>query len=504
MQGPVEAPPRRRGGAAGSGAEPAGRRTGRAAGLGRAARHLFAPVDAASVAVFRIAFGIIMAWEVCRYFLFGWISEYFIKPSFYFTFYGFGWVRPWPGGLMYVHFAVLGVLALFVAAGFLYRASITLFFLGFTYVFLLDQTNYLNHFYLISLVSFLMIFVPANRAWSVDRAIMQRLRGRGEILPRWALWTLRAQIGIIYVYGGIAKLNADWLRGEPMGLWLEDASWYFSSDLVLDFLLWEYSPFLFSYGGLFFDLFVVPFLLWRRTRPFAFAALVAFHLTNSQIFSIGIFPMLGIATALIFFDPDWPRRLACWLRRAPVRLVDPRAETARPIGATGAPGRWRYAVAGLLGLYFAVQLLVPFRHHLYPGNVSWTEEGHNFAWHMKLRDKVAEARVFVTDPETGREWEIEVRDYLSERQARQMGERPDMMLLFAHHVRDALEMRGVAGAEVRIRSEVSLNGREPQPLVDPTVDLAAQERRPPPADYIMPLTEPLWGEGGRASVYGGR
>ncbi len=181
---------------------------------------LFAPIDIASLVFFRIAFSAIMLWEVCRYYFYGWIELFYIEPAFHFTYYGFGWVRPWPGEWMYLHFLALGVLAAFIALGFLYRLSAILFFLGFAYVFLLDQTNYLNHFYLISLISFLMIFIPAHRAFSVDAKCLPEIRS--DTAPAWALWLLLTQLGIVYFYAGLAKLNGDWLLGEPMRMWLAD------------------------------------------------------------------------------------------------------------------------------------------------------------------------------------------------------------------------------------------------------------------------------------------
>lgn len=162
-----------------------------------------APVDVASLACFRIAFGAVMAWEVVRYFQKGWISTYYIAPQFHFTYYGFGWVKPWPGPWMYVHFAVLGLASLGIAAGLWYRLSAVVFFLGFTYVFLLEQTNYLNHFYLITLLGFVMIFLPANRALSLDAWLRPALRS--DYVPAWTLWILRIQIGLPYFFGGVAS-----------------------------------------------------------------------------------------------------------------------------------------------------------------------------------------------------------------------------------------------------------------------------------------------------------
>lgn len=263
---------------------------------------LFAPVDIASLCFFRVAFGSLMYWEISRYFSNGWVGPLYAEPTFRFTFYGFGWIRAWPDQWMHLHFLTLQVLALLIAVGYLYRVSAALFFLGFTYIFLLDQANYLNHFYLICLISLLMIFVPAHRAFSVDAWMRSRIRSR--TIPAWTLWLLMAQVGLVYFYGGLAKLNGDWLRGEPMRTWLAVRTDF---PVIGRFFTEEWMVYLFSYGGLLLDLLVVPFLLWRRTRLAAFAFALSFHLTNVQLFDIGVFPWFMMAATLLFFPPWWPR-----------------------------------------------------------------------------------------------------------------------------------------------------------------------------------------------------
>ena len=180
------------------------------------------PVDIASVVYFRIAFGAIMLWQMWRYIDSDWIQRYFLDPDFLFTYLGFDWVQPWPGIGLYIHFYVLAILALFILTGFLYRLSITLFFLGFTYIFLLEQARYLNHYYLICLVSLLLIFVPAHRNLSLNARLRPRLRSKN--VPAWTLWLLHLQMNLVYFFGGVAKINLDWLMGWPLRIWLSDRS----------------------------------------------------------------------------------------------------------------------------------------------------------------------------------------------------------------------------------------------------------------------------------------
>jgi hypothetical protein len=446
------------------------------------AAHLSEPVDGASLAVFRIAFGLILVWETTRYFRKDWIGRYFVRPRFHFTFYGFGWVHPWPGAGMYVHFAILGLAALCVALGLWYRFSSVLLWLAFTYVFLLDEARYLNHFYAASLFAFLLAIVPANAVFSLD-ARRNRDPMRTGTVPRWAVWLLRAQIGFIYFFGGIAKLNPDWVHGEPMRSWLIASS---SVPLIGFIVQHQLELYFFSYGGLLFDLLVTPALLWRRTRPFAFAAAVVFHVLNSQLFSIGIFPWMMIAATTLFFEPDWPRRLVeRGAATPPVEgwnggTVERTTRDSSSLGSAGVTG----SKAFLLGAYLLLQILIPLRHFAYPGNVSWTEEGHRFSWQMKLREKQGTSRFFVTNTRTGETTVVEPQTILESWQADKMATRPDMILQFAHYLAREQARQGQS-VQVRALATVSLNGHESRQLIDPTVDLASQPRTLWPAPWIM-------------------
>jgi hypothetical protein len=462
--------------------------------LQRLCRTLFNPVDISFLVFFRILFGGIMLWEVYRYFAYGWISRYYVEPAVNFGYYGLSWVKPWPGQGMYIHFFVLGLAAACVMVGLLYRIATPVFFLAFTYAFLLDQTRYLNHLYLVCLIGFLMCFLPAERAFSVDALLRRKIRS--DVVPAWTLWLLRVQVGIPYFYGGIAKLNSDWLHGgEPMRTWLSPltkvsgGSPIFTGDWVV---------YGFVFGGLMLDLLVVPLLLWRRTRLFAFAAAVAFNLINAVIFDIGIFPWLMLGSLLIFFPPDLLRRFARAFMspgdefhqvepsQASVRLTTIAEGSSCPSLSSS-----QKLVAGLLAAYLTVQLSFPLRHYLYPGNVSWTEEGHNFAWHMKLRTKVGEAVFTVTHPGSGQTWTIKPEDYLKPHQLMKVITKPDLILLFGQHLAEEKRREGYDDVEVRARVMVSLNGRQPQLLLDPNVDLTKEQVSLLPARWIVPLTTPL-------------
>lgn len=438
-----------------------------------------APVDAASAVVFRIGFGLIMAWWCFDELRTGRVRALYVVPPFHFTYYPFDFIHPCPGQGMTVLFLAMLVLALCVAAGWFYRTAQVLFALGFTYVFLLDRTSYQNHYYLLTLVSWTLAILPLGRCgprlgpqW-IDR------RPRSETLPPWSLWLLRFHIALPYVFGGLAKLQGDWLAGEPLRTHFRFAVW---NPALRPLLASEPAVALFTWGGLLFDLAIVPLLLWRPTRIPAYVLCVAFHLMNAFLFQIHVFPWFMIFATTIFFEPDWPRRM---LRR-PRSLVDP-VETR---SLRSVPARSRLGGI-LLGGYCLLQLALPFRHFLYAGNANWTERGHCFSWHMMLRVKESALRYYVTDPAKGVTTTVDLRRYVDAEQLSKFSRDPEMILHLAHHL--AEERRRETGRDVEVHALVltTLNGRKPELLIDPNVDLAKEPRGFFARSWIMPQREPL-------------
>ena len=252
---------------------------------------LFEEVDASSLVALRVMFGVIMLWECWRFWSKGWIERHYITPQFFFKYYGFEWVEAWPGSGMYWHFAALAVLSLLITVGVLYRLATVAFFFAFTYVFLLDQARYLNHFYLVILIAFMLMVIPAPR-----------LRAPA---PAWSVWLFRLQFEVMYIFAGLVKINADWLRLEPMGMWLARRDdWPFLGELFLQ----DWVVAIASYGAIVLHIIGAPLLLVKATRGWVMAIYFAFHLMNHFLFNIGIFPWVAMAGTLLFLEPDWPKR----------------------------------------------------------------------------------------------------------------------------------------------------------------------------------------------------
>jgi len=437
---------------------------------------LFESTDVMPLACFRIFFGAMMLYHVVTKLSDRWVDFFYIRPDFHLTYCGFSWVKPWSGQGMYLHFGVMGLAALGILTGGFYRVSTAVFALCFTYVFLLEKALYQNHYYLICLISSIMVFVPANRMWSVDAYWKPTIRA--QTVPQIWLLLLRIQVAIPYFYGGIAKINDDWLHGMPMRLWLERRTHLLD---VGSWLTHDLTVILFAWGGLIFDLLVVPALLWHRTRLVAYLFAVGFHVTNSMFWNIGIFPWFMIGATLLFFPADSLRKPLSW---------QPGLRDKHPEHPDLLSRKQRITVAGV-GLYLTWQLLFPFRHFLYPGVVSWTEEAHHFSWHMLLREKDTGIRFFIHHKRSNRLGLLKLSDFLGERQLSRMAKDPDMILDFVHFVRDHYLDHGEGEVEIRVLALASLNGRKPQLLMDPTINYAAVDRVWGTQPWIIPLHEPL-------------
>ena len=422
------------------------------------------PVPAASLAAFRVLLGLIMAWSAARFVINGWIERFLGEPTYFFHYWGFDWL-PVPGvPVLYGMFGAMVVLGLLVAAGVGTRAAALGFFVIFTWVELIDVTNYLNHYYLVSLLSLLVVVLPAA-SFRADHTI-----------PVGAIWLVRAQIAIVYVHAGLAKFTTDWLiHAQPLNIWLQART---HVPVVGElFPHWEVALAM-SWAGFLYDTTVPIWLSIRRTRPWAYAVLVGFHTMTAMLFTIGMFPYIMTAAALIFFDPDWPLRL-----RAAVTRTSVSGGGATPASPAGNRLATWVVVAALA--WCSVQALVPLRTWLYGGNVLWHEQGMRWSWRVMCREKNG-AVTYLVSWGNRREMVTPSR-YLTAHQEREMSGQPDMILQLAHHIGDEYRARTGQDVAVHVDAWVSLNGRPSARLIDPDVDLMQVRDGLRRATWITPM-----------------
>jgi hypothetical protein len=446
----------------------------------------FSEKSIAPLVVFRVLFGIMMMLSTLRFISKGWVEDLYIQPAYFFTYLGFDWVKPFDAMGMYILFSVLIASCVFISLGFLYRISTVVFFICFTYIELIDKTNYLNHYYFISLVGFLLIFLPANKSFSLDTYF--RFTSKKKYVPAWTIHIIMFQLAVVYVFAGIAKLNYHWLfEAQPLINWLKHQT---DLPLIGPLMKFEFTAYLFSWGGALFDL-SIPFLLLNpRFRIPGYLLVVLFHGLTAVMFPIGVFPYVMIISTLIFFPESFHEKIIRSLR------ILFRAKNENQISSATTIGLNKSNIhASLIALYVAFQILVPLRYLLYDGDLFWTEQGYRFSWRVMLIEKVGYAQFFIHDPTTDNKKLINNRTYLTPQQEKMMATQPDMILQFAHHLRDRyedtiiIENNGqrIKISEPKITAEVyvSLFNKGSRLFIDSDVNLSKIHRGFHDKDWIL-------------------
>ena len=425
-------------------------------------------VSVLPLVLFRIVFGVLMLISTLRFMLQGWVSEFYVMPKVHFTYLYFGWVKPLPEVGMYIVFALILAASLCIVIGLFYRVSMLGFFLLFTYVELLDKTYYLNHYYFVSLLSFLLIFLPLHKGLSLDTRF--GLTRAKNTVPAWTLNSIRLQLMLVYLFAGIAKINPDWLlAAQPMRIWLRANTELPIIGFLFDYLWMAYAM---SWAGMLYDLSIPFLLLWKKIRFLAYLVVIAFHILTAILFPIGMFPWIMMVCTLIFFEPDqwqWTRGIE------------------KSFSGNFEHLRFQKYILFILTLFFLFQMGMSFRHYLYPGNVLWTEEGYRFSWRVMLAEKTGRATFIVKDIKTLQTWTVFPSQYLSPQQEKQMSFQADMILQFAHFLKDNFSKQGY---DVAVFAEVfvSLNGRSSQLFIDKNIDLASQGYNLQPKTWIHSLS----------------
>jgi hypothetical protein len=422
--------------------------------------------------------------SILRFILKGWVAELYINPVYHFTYYGFGWVKPLGEWGMYGLFALLAITALCIMLGLFYKVSITLFFLAFTYVELIDKATYLNHYYFVSIISFLLILVPAHRYFSLD--VWRNSSLLATHVPRWTVGIFQWQLGLVYFYAGLAKLNYDWLfQAMPLRIWLPS-----KSDMPVLGKLFDqvWVAYAFSWFGALYDLTIFIFLSIKRTRTLAYIAVVAFHISTAMLFQIGMFPYIMMLATLIYFPENFHKSVLTGIRRAGSFIFRIPSAISTPVLYIPACN-WRKPMLAILAVHFIIQIIFPWRFALYPGKLFWTEQGYRFSWRVMLMEKAGMATFYVKDPQTGREWEVMNNKFLTPNQEKMMATQPDMILQFAHYLKQHYTGQGIANPVIRAESYVTLNGNGSRPFIDNQVNLALQKESFLPKTWILPLKE---------------
>ena len=437
-------------------------------------------VSSSSIGVFRALYGAVMSFSLLRFIVSGWVEELWVKPDFFFKYEWAAWMPVWSPTGLYIHVSLTLLGAIGVMLGLYFKRSLLIFIIGFTTLQLMDQTNYLNHYYLVICLALPLMISPAGETFSLD--CLWRGRPRREYIERWYIDLLRFQIGIVYLFAAIAKMSPDWLLyGQPLSIWLSSRT---DLPLLGSIFNLPYTGLLMSWGGFLYDLLIVPALLWSQTRSWAYGVVVIFHGMTWMLFDIGIFPLLMTLMTPIFFAPDWPRRLL----KGQLKEINENSLQANQSTTTR---KIPQSMMIILGMWCSFHLLFPLRGFWLDENIVWSERGMRYSWRVMVREKMGSLTYRVRSRETGREWEVNPRVFLQPRQLSEMSGQPDMIIQLSHWVRQHFEAKIGHEVEVYADAWVSLNGRASQRLINPSLDLTRHSTATPGLILSAPTSSPL-------------
>ena len=436
----------------------------------------------APLAMLRIAFGAVLFVSTVRFIAKGWVTDFYITPRFHFPFYGFEWLHPGSAGFMYTVYGLMATAAFCICTGLFYRMATIVFFCCFGYAEMLDKTYYLNHYYLVTIFSFLLILVPAHRYCSFD--VLRKPSLRVTQVPSWTILIFKYQLCLIYFFAGLSKCTHDWLiEALPLRIWLPAKAP--TVPIIGPLLQHDWVAYLFSWGGMVFDLSISFLLLYRPTRRPAYILVIIFHALTALIFQIGVFPYLMMSATLIFFSENFHRSV---LEKASAFFGRKASGGEEKLLVLSRPVRTTLLV--VLGAHFLLQALVPLRFLLYPGTLFWTEEGYRFSWRVMLMEKSGTTYFYIKDPATGRKFQVNNGKFLTPYQERMMETQPDMMLQYAHILASEYKDLGMANPQVTVESYVTLNGHGSRLFIDSARNLAGEkETWFGHKNWILPMDE---------------
>lgn len=431
-------------------------------------RLIYRKVTIAPLVTFRILFGLLMLASTIRFWANGWIHDLYVAPKFYFPF--IDSIRPLSEIGMYGVFAGMVLCTLLIVLGLAYRVSSISFLVLFTYVELLDKTNYLNHYYFVSLIAFLMCWLPAHRDFSLD-VKLGWTKPLVEV-PIAFVNILRFQMGVLYFFAGIAKMNPTWLlEAQPLKMWLSANAYKPVIGWVFQYKLTAY---LFSWFGMVYDTTIPFFLAWNKSRGIAYLLVIAFHLMTWWLFPIGMFPFIMIVITTIFFSPEFHEGLLIKLKRV-----------FHWEGRSVVTSELKLGVKWVFTIFIVIQLLLPVRHLMYPGNLFWTEQGYRFSWRVMLMEKAGQATFYVQDKGSDKRTMVANYEYLTPQQEKMMSTQPDMMVQYAKMLEREFQQQGMSDPVITADVYVTLNGEPNKRFIDPMVDLTEVKNDWRTKDWIL-------------------
>ncbi|OWF46370.1 vitamin K-dependent gamma-carboxylase-like [Mizuhopecten yessoensis] len=485
-------------------------------------RLLCRPTDPAALGILRFLYGLLLMIDTLEERGMGhqayrrWAPDKCFSPLFDF-------LTPLSVAWMYLLYFVMLLATVGIMFGFLYRWCLFIFTAIYWYMILLDSSVWNNHSYLFGLLAFLLLVTDGNRYWSVDSLIWPKLRN--QEVPLWNYTVMRFQVFILYFCAGIKKIDPEWLYGWSQRL----ASGHWVFDIFRPFLTNSHIDlFIIHWIGFLLDLTLGFLLFFDKTRVFGLIVGLSFHAMNSQIYSIGMFPFIGMATLTVFCYPDWPRKIinkiATW--RSPTSFLSSphclytkdaaKSESESERNYDGKKNRKqttptyrhddttknRPTQAGpyhiisvfFVFIYIAEQLFLPFSFGVFKGLDNGVGGLYGYSWNMMIYYPDPYIKIYIRDLETGEETDVS-KLVTNKSESSRWAYNPSMLLQFTKCLARKVDDDGSLAGTFAITYDiwVKVNSRVRRRLYDPNKDmLTAEWNLFSKTDWVFPPLPDYW------------
>ncbi|XP_017100434.2 vitamin K-dependent gamma-carboxylase [Drosophila bipectinata] len=439
-------------------------------------RWLERPVDGAALGVFRMLYGAAMLIDIAEERGGGQLDVRFGEPLHCHF--------PLINGMRALDYPLMGCVYLCmwlgawgIMLGYRFRVSCLAFLVPYWYIFLLDKPTWNNHSYLFGLVGTLLLFTQAEAYCSLDNWLHPR---RSPCIPYWNYFLIKFQFFVLYMYAGLKKFSLEWLSGYAMSNLSQH--WVFApfrqmlDPELIDLLIVHWFT-------AFFDLSIAFFMTLEKTRLLVTPFMISFHLMNSRLFVIGMFPWVCLAEVPLFFSFDWPRRL--WT-----------SKSSTQVGSSGPkqPGILARLRTCLIIGYCALQLFLPYSHFITKGYNNWTNGLYGYSWDMMVHSyDTLQTSIQVVDNESR---QVHNLNPFAFTEYDRWTKYADMAVQYAKCIEENLKVaqHPAIGSNISIYFDIwcSMNGRFQQRSFDPRVDLLKAKWSPFEAtSWSLPLLTEL-------------
>lgn len=306
-------------------------------------------------------------------------------------------------------------------------------------------------------------------------------------VPFWNYFLLKFQFFVLYFIAGLKKSSSEWLY-----------EWQYSMTNLS--FHWVFSPFRMVIGSeltnllvvhwfaAIFDTTIAFFLIYKTSRPIATLFATAFHLMNSRLFNIGMFPWVCLVELPLFYEKNWPRtlwrKLKCSTSSVEKMRADERMLTNDVNVTTKRTLRERFTTFLVL-IYCCLQLFLPFSHFITKGYNNWVNGIYGYSFDMMMQQwHPSLISVKIVDNGNQKQHFIEPLAFTDTYRWTQY---PDMAYQYAQCINEKLKAdfhenpkSVLSSANISIYFDIwcSLNGRFQQRIYNPKVDLVKSDWHP--------------------------